>query len=569
MPRLPDFTALGQRPTAQPNLGVTGYDETLTAPGRAMQRLGESVGRIAQDFEKIYKEEERKNSVTRIEDAHNKLKSRVNDLKYGKNGYSNIRGGDVNDDFIPKYQEELKAYADEISQGFSPEEQQSFKRVTDNVNYGFTSDMLGHSVREKEAYKNKVFKDTLEIAETETANNFGSDNAILSNIERATAAAREMGKHQGLSDEIINNNVKKIKGGLFEKSINAALDNNDIPRAKALYSSRFVDGDDVTVVGEVIDPDKRKQIQSSIQKADLRYEAQSRFSEVLAKTSDPEEMLKIAYSSTDGDLQDEVVKRIKSYNAAASSSMRLSQKQNDDKVVAYFNENGNLDGVSQRYLDGANPATIARLEKNIEAKIRAEKTGEGIKTETKDFADLYAMYGNNRGEFNKLMNDPGGPFPGYTLSPADTKRFIGLGNKDNDVRNSPSAQKQIHQAIAQITGEPDVAKNLKGTNKAAKKTQDTLIKINELIDDFKSSHNDANPNSEQLRQILSGAVIKVKKDSFFGGEKPLLDIDGFSAKETTRAFNLLRKRKPKDKGEPTEEEVRNFLKLDAERRGTK
>ena len=560
MPKLPDFTALGQSPQVQPNLGVTAYNDSATAPGRALQGLAASVGKTAEDFKRIYDEEKRKNDMVQVEDNHNKLKLRMDELKSGDQGYGNIHGGDVNEsNFMEKYRTEFTGYASELQAGLANDEQKkAFSRIASNEDYRLQHDMLGHKVREQQTYKKEVHNSLFNIENDYVDKNYESDNAILSSIERTSAATREMAKDAGYNDAMIAQEVARAKGASYAIAINAAISNGDVKRADALFNARFVKGAEVDVVKDLIPADKRAHLQDVIRKKDINYEAERDVEKKILETTDEKALLDWARNNYSGEKQDAVRKRVYEYLQDTRVANNLANRKAEDSATTEMFNGTLLADMPQDIIDNLSGPVALRLKKYEDAKLAAAASRKSIQTNWDHYGQLKQMVKDEPDRFSKLATNPGNPFPGYTLGNTETKQLLNIATNDKDLTYTNAIQKEVDLAITDIFRIKNVASERKKTGSDANKIHEFDAKIDGLVEDFYKEHNNRFPNQAETRKIIADQQVKIiKKGWLWDSEKPIgaVDIPGVPS---DRAAALAKDIEKRTGQKATQEQIQKY-----------
>lgn len=253
MPKLPDYTALGERPSIRPQGGVAGYRAVSgqeTAVGEALAGFGETATKL------LVEQQDRENKL-RAEDAYNKLLEARMQLTTGENGFANVKSGDaVSRPLMKEYGELFSKQNDEIAETLGTAAQkQMFRKRSEIAKLQFQQDLLNHVTREKDNYAKTVYLGTLE---TETGNailRFNDNPAIRTSIVRIDNAIEEEAGRMGLPPEWVKaeklNRESAIHGGVIERMLA-----NDEDLSAASYYERNknnVSGKDVVSIEKMIE----------------------------------------------------------------------------------------------------------------------------------------------------------------------------------------------------------------------------------------------------------------------------------------------------------------------------
>ena len=256
MPRLPDYTALGERPTPRAGLGRTSYQPTSGkegAIGQALSGLGNTLAQVSDEIEK----ENIRVDTLRAEDAFNKLREKQMLLAKGDDGFLNKRGGDaVNNDLLGDYGKRFDTATKEIVDSLGNDRQKALlRRRADIAGLEFKQDMLSHVTREKESYEDQTFKG---IIDTETSNaieRYKDQNGTALSLERINAAISAMASRKGLAPEAVQAMRRDASSRVNRGIIERHLANEDDLSATAKYETikGTLNGEDAIAVEKALD----------------------------------------------------------------------------------------------------------------------------------------------------------------------------------------------------------------------------------------------------------------------------------------------------------------------------
>lgn len=193
------------RPTPQPSASVaTGTvapapqisdagPRALYAAGQAAKEIGTAADEYGQHLDTV-----------QAQDALNKLRAKKEDLTYGKDGFLNIKGGDVlkrGDDgstMVDNYKLKLKSVSDDLGSGLSPRARMMFSMRAADEQTGMLADIGRHSVQQAEKYEVGVLKDGLGQDQTEAVRFAGDPTKVAEIADRSAQRAAYFARQQGL-----------------------------------------------------------------------------------------------------------------------------------------------------------------------------------------------------------------------------------------------------------------------------------------------------------------------------------------------------------------------------------
>ncbi len=236
MPKLPDYTTFGERPTPRTGLGKVSYRATSgseTAPGQGLVRIGQSLVNVSEEIEK----ENLRVDTLRAEDATNELLSKRIDLTSGDEGFTNKKGGDAaNNNILEDYSKRFDSAVEEITNKLGNERQKSFLRKRANVlSLQYKQDILNHVTREKDSYAKQVFTGTLDTETSNAIERYRDPYGVAQSLVRIDAVTKAEAERTGMAPEqleaIRRDSASKIYRGIIERH----LANDDDISATAQY----------------------------------------------------------------------------------------------------------------------------------------------------------------------------------------------------------------------------------------------------------------------------------------------------------------------------------------------
>lgn len=256
MPRLPDATAFGNRPTPNPQLGAVSIgdgDPSALMAGPA-QTLKEAQGAYGmadlaladrKEFEAKAKVEQEKTDRMQAEDAYNKLQQRRIDLTVGDGGFTKVKGIDATKQPLLKdYGDKLGGYANEISQGLANDNQRAlFQSRATVTRMGLGEDILRHQMAENKVAEQQTFKSTIDVETRKATVNFQNPGDVEASMVRIEDAVRTYGRNNGWSPEMIEDSRKIALGKVNDAVVDQMIAKGDLVGAQLWYISHKDDVD--------------------------------------------------------------------------------------------------------------------------------------------------------------------------------------------------------------------------------------------------------------------------------------------------------------------------------------
>lgn len=234
--------------------------------GGAMASAGQSMGQIALDMQA------QANQV-RFDAAATQAREALANRKFGKEGFSNLRGGDAlfrpDNKYLPdEYGEHLQKDFDAIGESLGNDMQkQMFARYSNDLLSSFKTEAMAHVNREYQGFHLSQARGTIAQRSDDIARSGGDPDAIDRAINGKTEmfegqplyvekglrqAAYDAAKLTGASDIEASNMARKSISEGLKRTIIDALDKNDVTQADALlkrYGNQdMMDADDVLSV---------------------------------------------------------------------------------------------------------------------------------------------------------------------------------------------------------------------------------------------------------------------------------------------------------------------------------
>lgn len=236
MPKLPDYTSLGQSPTPRTGLGKVSYKATHgneALPGQAVSKIGQAIGQLTDDIDK---ENLRVDTIV-AEDAFNKLRSKQMDLSAGEQGYSQKKGSEaIHPDFIKDYTKKFDDSVNEVVNGLTNDRQKALLRSRANISaLQYKQDIVNHVTREKDSFAKATFQGILDTETSNAIERYRDPNGTALSLERINAAITNEAERTGAAPELVQamrrDASSKVNRGIIERH----LANDDDLSATAQY----------------------------------------------------------------------------------------------------------------------------------------------------------------------------------------------------------------------------------------------------------------------------------------------------------------------------------------------
>lgn len=229
MARMPDLTALGQRPTPDPQMGVVGVRGATgaeTAMGEAVAQVGRQLGASSKEWAHDLKVEKDKADRIRAEDAFNKLEEARRVLTHDeKEGFSSRRGsaasnGNITGEYTKRFEEAQKAIADSLPD----EEQKRLFQLRANVSRrAFLNGLQTHVVSEERNYRKQVFEASIDVATRSATSSWQNAPDVQAQLVRIENIITEQGKEQGWAPEVVQSLKQQQASKVHSAVIGQAL----------------------------------------------------------------------------------------------------------------------------------------------------------------------------------------------------------------------------------------------------------------------------------------------------------------------------------------------------------
>jgi hypothetical protein len=262
MPRLPDTSAFGARPTPQPNLGVVsigaGDEAAMAAPGQQMVRsgqqmeaTGDQIFHANKEFEAKAKIEQHKLDTVMAENAFNKLREHELELAQGDQGYSKVKGVDATS--TPVLQTYSKRFADrakELGDGLSNDDQRTmFNARAQVAGLGFREGVLRHLSQQGEVAAKQQWEAT-KVIEGKFINEYWAEPALVEgSLVRLDDGLKKRAAAEGWDPEYLKAMKQELHGKAYDTVIDQAVANGNLLYAKKIFDENKDSVDPKTAEG--------------------------------------------------------------------------------------------------------------------------------------------------------------------------------------------------------------------------------------------------------------------------------------------------------------------------------
>ena len=293
MPRIPDETALGERPIPQPSTGIVSYRATSgqeEVEGQAVAKFGDVVAKVANRYQDLF-------NTARAEDAFNKIRNAAIDLTVGEKGFVNVKGADavtkpIFQDYTKRLQDASKLIESELTNNAQME---MYKKRYQVESTQYSEHLLRHRVQEGDAYAKQVFSSTNDTEIRGVTANWSSPNDVALSLERINANINREAERSGWSPEMIADAKLKAASIVHSSVIGQALASGNTAFAQQYYEANKV----------AIDTTTAKTLQKAVEDGEQKQLSNGYRSQFIASRNNPTALSQLeAEISKDGKLDD-------------------------------------------------------------------------------------------------------------------------------------------------------------------------------------------------------------------------------------------------------------------------
>lgn len=209
MPKLPDYTALGER--APPNVpsGVASY--TPADPTTFSRGMTQAGGELSAAADVIAQTNQRQDIMT-TEAAVNRLQAKRLELELGDGGFQTVKGGAaVGQQFLDGYDQKFKAASDQVLDSLQNDNQRRlFQQKMPVAQLQFRSALLKHQAQQTDLFNDQTEKDTIDLARRQIFTNPGDPQALDAGLAQINWAIDQRGKRLGWSAPVADETKRKF-----------------------------------------------------------------------------------------------------------------------------------------------------------------------------------------------------------------------------------------------------------------------------------------------------------------------------------------------------------------------
>lgn len=274
MPRLPDASAFGARPTPQPSLGTVsigaGDESAMNAPaaqvikaGGELEQAGNQAFAANKEFEAKAKVEQHKLDTVRAEEAFNKLREAELDLQQGDDGYTKVKGTAAISN--PVLQTYTKRYADRVNELASTlttdDQRMMFNARAQAAGVGYREGILRHLANEGKVANEQQWQATQTIEGRMITANWAEPDVIASSVVRLEAGLKRQAENNGWDPAYAEAMRQQVMGKVWDTVIDQAVANGNLTYAKEVYEKNKDQVAPATakeLANKVVDADQRQ-----------------------------------------------------------------------------------------------------------------------------------------------------------------------------------------------------------------------------------------------------------------------------------------------------------------------
>lgn len=237
MPKLPDFTALGDSPVPQPASGIAvrqpvdrgrAVASALQAGASDLQDASGIAAATKQRAAEIVEKANERQDMMMAEAALNRLQEQRLDLEQGEAGFRKVRGSSaVGQQFVDTYRQKFDAARQQIEDGLANDNQRRmFQRRVPVAGLQYRSALLAHQARETDQFNDRTENDTIEAARQQIFGAPTDPNALAAGFSRIDWAIDQKATRLGWADEVRAFTKAKYREKVYEDSAAVMVEQN-------------------------------------------------------------------------------------------------------------------------------------------------------------------------------------------------------------------------------------------------------------------------------------------------------------------------------------------------------
>lgn len=429
MPKVPTYDQFQVSPINLPNVQVrpvgARFDAPFTegmatAPGRALQQLGQGMTQAGAGMNKIVADEMEQANQVRINDAMSKVAKARLELTFNpQDGFANLKGenalkrpGDKSLD--QEYGDKFQQRVDEISKGLGNDQQRiRFKQQADQIGLQFQSSLNQHMAKEFNVYQDSVDDGTVRTGQEQMALAWGDPAAIKQAQDAVRAAVVNKASRYGISGKASEAAITEALSPGHSAVIAAAVDAGSLDYAREYLKQNTAE----------LSPQARLQLTKAVDVGDFEKRTQNAAGDLwTTHKGDIKAALAAAREHYTGKDEDAIVTRLKTLDGEKEAIYKRQQAQAQDTAWDIFNRTGSLSKIPATVQATMDPQHWAAIKNTAKAAVE----GNQVKTDPNIYYALTLASAQDpafKSEDLRKYADK--------LSPTDFKHFVNLQGNAN------------------------------------------------------------------------------------------------------------------------------------------
>lgn len=287
--KLPDVTALGERPVARPNAPILASYNPAAPSGLPRQATAQLASSLAELGHEAQREQDRVDDL-RAEEAFTALRDRQLDLTLGeKEGFMNVKGGaavsrptPLNKEYLQRFDQESGAIEGTLG---TERQRLGFKKRAAVARGQFDEHLLRHMATEGDRYAKEVYDGTVDTETRSATANWDSQMDVGLSLERVRAAVEARADKLNWPPEYAQAELQKAQGKVHTAVVQQALASGNYIYAQQWYQQHKADIDLPTakLVEKAVEDGTQKQLANGYQSEYLANENSQPTLEALRK----------------------------------------------------------------------------------------------------------------------------------------------------------------------------------------------------------------------------------------------------------------------------------------------
>jgi hypothetical protein len=294
MPKLPDYTALGERPVPNASGGVASYSPVEnTGVARGMIGAGQDI----QEAVSIITATNDRQDRMVAEAALNSLQAKRLELELGESGFQTVRGaGAVGPKFVESYSQKFSDTSAEILRNLQNDNQKRlFQQREPLAKLQYRSALLKHQAVETDRFNEQTENDSIELARRQIFTAPNDPQAVDAGLSQIGWAIDQKAKRMGWDGVVVTETKRKFTEKVMEDVASMLVERDPVNSLAAINKRMGVGAEmgpsGVTAI-DALDVPKlvtlRHRASSYVTQAEnkLRIEAEKRLKEAESEIKD-------------------------------------------------------------------------------------------------------------------------------------------------------------------------------------------------------------------------------------------------------------------------------------------